>query len=97
MELSRLDSVGNAYPKDIYTAHMLFNIAAVRGAPKAAEKRDAIEKVMKIEELLQAQTSAEKFVEKPSALTSYVKQTFGSDIRKYIDENIKKLGTQIRK
>ena len=96
-ELGDILALGNAYPKDIYTAHMLFNIAAVRGAPKAAEKRDAIEKVMKIEELLQAQTSAEKFVEKPSALTSYVKQTFGSDIRKYIDENIKKLGTQIRK
>ena len=96
-ELGDILALGTAYPKDIYTAHMLFNIAAVRGAPKAAEKRDAIEKVMKIEELLQAQTSAEKFTETPSDLTSYVKQTFGTDVRKYIDENMKNMTFQRRK
>lgn len=88
-ELGDILALGTAYPKDVYKAHVLFNIAAVRGAPKAAEKRDAIEKVMKIEELLQAQSEAEKYVEEPSELTSYVKQTFGNDIRKYIDKNTK--------
>ena len=96
-ELGDILALGTAYPKDIYTAHMLFNIAAVRGASKAAEKRDAIEKVMKIEELLQAQSSAEKYVEKPSELTNYIRQTFGRNIRQYVDENMKNMSFQRRK
>lgn len=95
-ELGDILALGTAYPKDIYRAHVLFNIAAVRGAPKAAEKRDALAKVMKIEELLQAQTEAEKYVEQPSALTSYIKQTFGRDIRSYIDENLKNVNNRGR-
>lgn len=95
-ELGDILALGTAYPKDIYRAHVLFNIAAVRGAPKASEKRDALAKVMKIEELLQAQAEAEKYVEQPSALTSYIKQTFGSDIRNYIDENFKNVGNRGR-
>ena len=47
-----------------------------------------MEKKLKIEELLQAQAEAEKFKEKPSELTSYIKQTFGDNIRHYIDENM---------
>ena len=97
MELGDILALGTAYPKDVYRAHVLFNIAAVRGAPKAAEKRDAIEKVMKIEELLQAQAEAEKYVEQPSDLTSYVKQTFGNDVRKYVDENMKNMNFQRRR
>lgn len=95
-ELGDILALGTAYPKDIYRAHVLFNIAAVRGAPKAAEKRDALAKVMKIEELLQAQTEAEEYVEQPSALTSYIKQTFGRDIRSYIDENLKNVNNRGR-
>ena len=95
-ELGDILALGTAYPKDIYRAHVLFNIAAVRGAPKAAEKRDALAKVMKIEELLQAQTEAEKYVEQPSALTSYIKQTFGRDIRSYIYENLKNVNNRGR-
>lgn len=93
-ELGNILALGNAYPKDVYRAHVLFNIAAVRGAPRAAERRDALEKVMKIEELLQAQAEAEKYVEKPSELTAYIKQTFGRDVRTYIDENLKNVNNK---
>ena len=93
-ELGAILALGTAYPKDIYRAHVLFNIASVRGAPKAAERRDALEKVMKIEELLQAQAEAEKYVEKPSELTAYIKQTFGRDVRTYIDDNLKNVNNK---
>lgn len=93
-ELGAILALGTAYPKDIYRAHVLYNIASVRGAPKAAERRDALEKVMKIEELLQAQAEAEKYVEKPSELTAYIKQTFGRDIRTYIDDNLKNVNNK---
>lgn len=78
-QLGDILATGSAFPKDIYRAHVLFNIAAVRGAPKAAEKRDALEKVMKIDELLQAQAEAEKLAEHPTELTNYINQTFGLD------------------
>lgn len=93
-ELGDILALGTAYPKDVYRAHVLFNIAAVRGAPKAAEKRDALEKVMKIDELLQAQAEAEKYSEHPSALTAYIKQTFGRDVRGYIDDNLKNINNK---
>lgn len=93
-ELGDILAVGTAYPKDIYRAHVLFNIASVRGANRAAEKRDALEKVMKIDELLQAQSEAEKYSENPSELTSYIKQTFGRDVRTYIDENMRNMNNK---
>ena len=43
-----------------------------------------------------AQAEAEKFKEKPSELTSYIKQTFGDNIRHYIDENMSYNATQIK-
>lgn len=77
---------GEKYKKDVYLAHIFFNLAAVRGAPKAAEKRSVLEEKMKIEEVLQAQTEAENFREKVSEMTSYIRQTFGNNIRSFIDE-----------
>ncbi|MDR1694663.1 MAG: sel1 repeat family protein [Lactobacillaceae bacterium] len=79
---------GVVYTQNIYEAHVWFNIASVSGAPKAAQKRDALEKALKIEELLQAQSQAERFVEKPSEVTIYIRETFGDNIRGYIDEAI---------
>ena len=96
-ELGDILALGTAYPKDVYRAHVLFNLAAVRGAPKAAEKRDALAKTMKIEELLQAQAEAEKYTEKTSELTSYINQTFGQNIRGYIDENLKNVSVRNRR
>lgn len=85
MALGDILARGEKYTKDLYTAHIMFNLAAVRGAPTAAEKRDAIESKLKIDEVLQAQAEAERFHEKPSDLTKYVDQTFGTDVRSYID------------
>ncbi len=77
---------GEKYNKDLFTAHIMFNLAAVRGAPGAAEKRKFLEEKMKIDEVLQAQTNAENYKEKPTPLTTYVRQTFGNGIRRYIDQ-----------
>lgn len=82
-------ALGIIYNKDLYRAHILFNVASVRGAPKAAEKRDVLEKSLKIEEFLAAQSEAEKYSEKPSDLTVYIRRTFGTNIRSYIDDSIK--------
>lgn len=88
IELGNILAAGTMYNKDLYRAHILFNVASVHGVASAAEKRDFLEKKLKIEELLQAQAEAEKFKEKPSELTNYIKQTFGDNIRHYIDENM---------
>lgn len=90
MELGNILAAGTMYTQDLYHAHILFNIASVHGVTSAVEKRDFLEKKLKIEEVLQAQAEAENFKEKPSELTSYVKQTFGENIRHYIDENLSK-------
>ena len=96
IELGNILAAGTMYTKDLYRAHILFNIASVHGVASAAEKRDYLEKKLKIEELLQAQAEAEKFKEKPSELTSYIKQTFGDNIRHYIDENMSYNAAQIK-
>ena len=80
---------GKRYTLDYYTAHILYNLAAVRGAPAAPEQRDAIEPRLKLEELLKAQETADRYREKPSELTVYISRTFGHDIKSYIDGNMK--------
>lgn len=89
MLLGDILAEGTMYPRNSVRAHIMYNIASVLGDPKAAAKRDELEKSLKLEELLPAQTNAEKFKAKPSELTSYIRQTFGTNIRRYIDENMK--------
>lgn len=89
MQLADILAEGTMYPKNLLQAHIYYNIASVYGAKDAAGKRDALEKSLKIEEILPAQSAAEKFKERPSELTTYVRQTFGKNIRRYIDENMK--------
>ncbi len=88
MELGNILAIGQKYPRNIYKAHILFNVASVRGADDADNRRNVLEKNLKIEELLQAQTEAEAYVEKPSELTVYIHQTFGPNIKKYIDDGL---------
>lgn len=88
MELGNILAAGQKYPRDIYKAHILFNIASVRGAEGADERRNILEKNMEIDKLLQAQAEAEAYVEKPSELTVYIHRTFGENIRKYVDEGV---------
>lgn len=92
MNLAAILAEGRIYPKNIMQAHILYNIASVYGAKDAAEKRDSLERMLKIEELLEAQTAAENYRPGPSELTTYIRQTFGTNIRQYIDENLKKRG-----
>lgn len=89
MALANIFTEGTMYPRNLIQAHIFYNIASVYGAKGAAERRNALSAELKIEELLQAQSQAESFKEKPSELTSYIRQTFGNNIRRYIDENIK--------
>ena len=77
---------GEVYAKDAYTAHVMFNLASVRGATGAAAMRAELESKMKIDEVLQAQAEAERFSPKPTEITKYINQPFGTNIRQYIDE-----------
>lgn len=81
---------GRLYQQNLPQAHVLYNVASVYGKTKAAAKRDALESEIQLEELLEAQTSAEKYKPKPSELTTYIRQTFGKNIRRYIDDNLAK-------
>ena len=74
-------------------AHALFNIAASEGNTKAAQIRDEIGARLKLELLLQAQTEAQSFKPAPSELTTYVRQTFGNNVRNYIDKHLKTIIT----
>ena len=86
MALGNILALGEKYTKDVYTAHVMFNLASVRGMPGAAEHRSVLETKMKIDEILQAQSEAEKYTPKPSELSNYIRQTFGANVRYYIDE-----------
>lgn len=88
MELADIYAQGKITPQNLIMAHALYNIASAMEEPEAAEKRDEIGKKLKLEMLLQAQANAQNFKEAPSELTSYVRRTFGFNIRSYIDMNI---------
>lgn len=87
MALGNILALGEQYTKDVYTAHIMFNLAAVRGAQGASERRSVLETKMKIDEILQAQSEAERYQPVPSELTNYIGQTFGANVRSYIDES----------
>lgn len=90
MDLGNILAAGKAYQQNNYQAYIWFNIASVYNYPGAAEKRDILEKILKIEEVLQAQSAAENFKEEPSEITSYIRQTFGRDIAVFIDNAAKR-------
>jgi len=75
---------------DIYTAYVMYSVASVMGDNTAGVRRDELESKLKPEEIMQAQTQAESFVEKPSEVTKYARKTFSPNIRRYIDDNMKK-------
>ena len=88
MDLGDILATGTSYQKNEYQAYIWFNIASVYGIEGAAEKRDALEKILKIEEVLQAQAAAETFKEKPTEMTLYIRQTFGTNLASYIDNKV---------
>ena len=89
MYLGRIYMEGKIYQANPFHAYVLFNIAAVQNKPGAAENRDFLEKKLDIPTLLQAQKQAESFKQKPSDITTYIRQTFGYNIQNYISSNMR--------
>ncbi len=84
MKLADILAAGEKYNKDIEFAHVLYNLASVRGVSEASFRRQQVESKMKINDILQAQLRAENFQDKPSVLTAYIRQTFGEKIHNFI-------------
>lgn len=93
VDLAKIYTEGRFAQQNMVKAHTLFNIAASEGNTKAAQIRDEIGARLKLELLLQAQTEAQSFKPAPSELTTYVRQTFGNNVRNYIDKHIKTIIT----
>lgn len=83
--LANILATGRRYPRNTVQAYIWFNLAAVQGVNEAVEKRDLLAKSIEMEELLQAQSMADTFKPKPSSITQYINQTFGKNVRRYID------------
>lgn len=90
MTLGSILAEGRKYPRNVYLAHILFNLASVRGAEHAAEFRDRLAQEMEIDMVLRAQAEADAFRPQPSELTNYIHQTFGENIKAYIDRYLPK-------
>lgn len=88
LKLASILTEGKIYTQDIKRAHVLYNIAAVMGVGEAADKRDELEKNLSIEDLLTIQAEAENYQARSSALTDFVRQTFGNSLKAYIDSHI---------
>lgn len=88
MRLADILAEGKVYTRNIKNAHVLYNVASVMGMSEAAEKRDDIEKSLRIEDLLAVQSEAENYKPAPSQLTSFIRQTFGNSLKVYIDTNL---------
>lgn len=84
MQLADILAAGEKYNKDIEFAHVLYNLASVRGVAEASARRQQVEGKMKINDILQAQLRAENFQDKPTAITSYIRQTYGANVHKFI-------------
>ena len=69
--------------------HTFNIILAVLGIEKAADKRDALEKNIKIEDLLSIQSEAEDYTPQPTEQTIFIRQTYGNSLKAYIDLNLK--------
>ncbi|MBO7556101.1 MAG: sel1 repeat family protein [Alphaproteobacteria bacterium] len=77
-------SEGKNYPKNLVGAYIWYNIASVY-TQDAEEKRDAIEAMLKLENILPAQEEAGKYKPAPTETTSYIKKTFGENIADYLN------------
>lgn len=88
MMLADILTGGVKFTRDTFTAHVLYNLSSVRGAPGAAESRDKLAGGMEVQALLRAQEQADAYREAPSELTKYIQQTFGKNIKGYIDQAI---------
>lgn len=90
-KLGDIYAEGKIYTKDIKKAHIQYNLASVLGVEEAAQKRDALEKNIKIDDLLIVQAAAEDFTTTPSQQTVFIRQTYGNSLKTYIDINLAQL------
>ena len=89
IQLADILAKGEVFDKDIKKAHKLYNIAATKGDKSAAQKRDALEENLSMEDLLTVQAEAENYTPEPSEKTIFIRQTFGDSLKIYIDSNLK--------
>lgn len=90
MTLAKVYAKGQICPQNLAMSHALFNIAAARSVPEAAKLRDKLveEANMNLEILTQAQNIAQEYQASASELTNYIRQTYGTNVRSYIDNNM---------
>ncbi|MEE6207430.1 MAG: tetratricopeptide repeat protein [Alphaproteobacteria bacterium] len=74
--------------KNPIMAHTLYNLAAANNITQAAKIRDELGKKLRPEEIALAQKNAQEYKAQPSELTTYIRQTYGTSLRYYIDNNI---------
>ena len=86
--VAKIYNDGTLTARNPILAHSLYNIAASRGVTGAAQMREEIAKKLTREQLAAAQKQAQQFKDNPSELTQYVRQTFGTNIRNYILNNM---------
>lgn len=89
VKLAEHYDIGDICPKTPVLAHSLYNIAAAQNIHGAAKKRDEIGQKLNNEMITAAQQNAANYQANPSELTSYIRQTYGNNLRYYIDINIK--------
>ncbi len=82
--LANVLKAGRIYPQDLFNAHILYNLASVRGQYDAAANRAQIEKDMDIKQILEAQGQANAFVPMPSKTTLDIRKTFGTNLQALI-------------
>lgn len=87
LKLGDILTEGKIYTRDIKSAHVQYNVASVMGIDEAADKRDELEKKIKIDDLLSIQAEAEDYTPSPSAQTVFIRQTYGDSLKAYIDLN----------
>lgn len=97
LTLAEIYADGKITEQNLVLAHALYNIAASQNVPGAAEKRDELNEKMQLEELTNAQAQAQNYKASPSELTTYIRQTYGYNIRSYIDNNIPDSNTKNKK
>lgn len=88
MKLAALYETGEIGSVNPVMAHALYNIAASQDVEGAAEKRESLKPKLTVETLPQAQNTAQNYKATPSELTTYIRQTYGKNLRYYIDNNI---------
>ena len=90
MTLAEVYANGVICPQNVVMSHALLNVAAAHGVPNAAKLRNKLVKNanMNLEMQKQAQSIAQEYKASASELTNYIRQTYGTNIRSYIDNNM---------